>query len=538
MVPEEWKAQVQPALLLSLALLLCLEICWCLWRRDKGRRRPPGPFAWPLVGNAMQLGKSPHLTFSRMARRYGDLFQIRLGGRDIVVLNGEATIRQALLQHSAKFAGRPDFASFRLVSGGKSMAFGQYNVQWKVHRRLALSAVRSFSTADARARHVLEYHVQGEARQLLRVFLRLGADGQHFQPCPELTVAAANVMCALCFGRRYSHDDQEFRRLLGRTYRFGRTVGAGSLVDVMPWLQSFPNPVRSLYRDFQQLNREFFEFVRSKVEQHRRTYHPGTTRDMSDAFIHALDGDKLAQEGLSPEHAEGSVTDILGASQDTTSTALSWILFHLIQFPQLQAKLQRDIDQVVGRDRLPRAQDKARLPFLEAFLYEIMRFTSFVPMTIPHATTSPVDINGYHIPQDTVVFINQWSVNHDCDKWKDPGTFQPGRFLNADGSINKDLTSSVMIFSVGKRRCIGEQLSKIQIFLFTAILVHQCTFEANPAEKLSMDCHYGLTVKPVSFTVLVRLRDKFVQETAEADGDGQPSETTACRTATTLHTQS
>ncbi|XP_072120915.1 cytochrome P450 1C2 [Mobula birostris] len=515
---EDWNQQVQPFLLVSLFLLACLEACRWMRCGARDRRHPPGPFAWPLVGNAMQLGKSPHLTFSRMARRYGDLFQIRLGRRDIVVLNGEATIRQALLQHSAQFAGRPDFASFRQVAGGRSMPFGRYSRQWKAHRRLEQSAVRFFSTADGQARRLFEHHVQAEARSLLRVFLRLGAGGRHFQPCPELKVAAANVMCALCFGHRYSHDDEEFRQMLVRIDRFGRAVGAGSLVDTMPWLQTFPNPVRSVYRDFQQLNNEFFEFVRSKVEQHRCTYRPGTTRDMSDALIGALEGDRPAKEALSREHVEGSITDILGASQDTTSTALSWVLFHLIQFPQLQARLQRDIDEVVGRDRLPGAHDKARLPYLEAFLYEILRFTSFVPMTIPHATTSPVDIKGYHIPQDTVVFINQWSVNHDSDKWKDPSTFDPGRFLNTDGTINRDLTSSVMAFSVGKRRCIGEQLSKIEIFLFTAILVHQCTFEANPSEKLSMDGDYGLTIRPTSFTVLVRLRDKFI------DTETPPSE--------------
>ncbi|XP_067895752.1 cytochrome P450 1C2 [Heterodontus francisci] len=508
---EDWKLRLQPALLLSLLLLACLEGCRWLreWRRRQGRRSPPGPFAWPLVGNAMQLGSSPHLTFTKMARRYGDLFQIRLGSHDIVVLNGEATIRQALLQHNAQFAGRPDFASFRLVSGGKSMAFGRYSSQWQLHRRLAHSTVRAFSTANSQTKKLFEQHVVSEACDLIQVFLRLGASGRHFEPSHQLVVATANVMCALCFGRRYSHDDLEFRKLLGRNDKFGQTVGAGSLVDAMPWLQAFPNPVRSVYQDFKQLNREFFEFVRDKIVQHRATYQAGTTRDMSDAFIDVIEHGKLAEGGLSKEHVEGSVTDILGAGQDTTSTALSWILFHLVQFPQLQSRLQQDIDKVVGRERLPGVEDKARLPYLEAFIYEIMRFTSFVPMTIPHATTAHVDINGYHIPKDTVVFINQWSVNHDQHKWRDPGTFEPSRFLKEDGSINRDLASRVMIFSAGKRRCIGEQLSKMQMFLFTAILLHQCNFEANPSEELSMDCSYGLTIKPVSFTMLVKLRDKY-----------------------------
>ncbi|XP_034153117.1 cytochrome P450 1B1-like [Esox lucius] len=506
-IMKEWSGQVQPALVASFVFLFCLEAC--LWVRNlRLKRRLPGPFAWPVVGNAMQLGQMPHITFSKLAKKYGNVYQIRLGCNDIVVLNGETAIREALVQHSTAFAGRPDFVSFRMISGGRSITFTNYSKQWKMHRRIAQSTVRAFSSSNSQTKKTFERHVLGESMDLVHVFLRMSADGQYFNPSHEFTVAAANVICALCFGKRYGHDDIEFSTLLGRMDKFGETVGAGSLVDVMPWLQNFPNPVRSVYQNFKHLNEEFFAFVKEKVVQHRETFNPGVTRDMSDAFINGIEHGK--DSGLTKDFVEGTVTDLIGAGQDTMSTILQWILLLLIKYPNIQTRLQEQIDKVVGRDRLPNMEDKASLAYLDAVIYETMRYTSFVPLTIPHSTTSDVTIEGLHIPKDTVVFINQWSVNHDPLKWRDPHIFDPSRFLDENGVLDKDLTNSVMIFSTGKRRCIGNQIAKVEIFLFIAILLHQCTFESNPSEALSLDCSYGLTLKPLHYTITTKLRGKLL----------------------------
>ncbi|XP_065585290.1 cytochrome P450 1B1 [Cyrtonyx montezumae] len=502
-----------PPLQSSLLLLLCLLAAVHLGklllqrrrRRRQGQRRaPPGPFPWPLIGNAAQLGSAPHLSFARLASTYGAVFQLRLGRWPVVVLNGESAIRQALVRQGAAFAGRPAFPSFRLVSGGRSLAFGGYSELWKLHRRAAHATVRAFSTGSPATRRLLERHLLGEARALVALLVRGSAGGAFLDPSRVLLVAVANVMSALCFGRRYSHGDGEFLRLVGRNEQFGRAVGAGSLVDALPWLRRFPSPVRAAYRAFRDLNRDFYGFVRGKFLQHQRSLRPGAApRDMMDAFIRL----QREQPRLQLEHVPATVTDIFGASQDTLSTALLWLLIFLIRYPEVQAKMQEEVDRIVGRDRLPCAEDQPHLPYIMAFLYESMRFSSFVPVTIPHATTTNTFIMGYLIPKDTVIFVNQWSVNHDPAKWSNPEDFDPSRFLDENGFINKDLTSSVMIFSMGKRRCIGEELSKVQLFLFTSILVHQCHFTANPNEDPKMDYTYGLTIKPKPFTLNVTLRD-------------------------------
>ncbi|NXP53381.1 CP1B1 protein, partial [Heliornis fulica] len=444
----------------------------------------------------------PHLALGQMANRYGAVFQLQLGCRRVVVLNGEAAIRRALVSSGTHFAGRPDFPSFELVSGGRSVAFRSCSPSWRARRRLAHAALRARSTAAE-----VERHVVAEAGDLIRLFLQHSRGGTYFEPSPLLVVANANVLCALCFGRRYDHADSEFTALLGRNDRFGQTVGAGSMVDVLPWLLHFPNPVRRIFRDFQALNRELHSFVRTKVAQHRQTFDPHTLRDISDVMIAAVERGDRPPEGLGPEDVEGAMTDIFGAGQDTTSTALSWVLLLLLKHPRLQRDLQAQLDQVVGRSRLPTAEDRPHLPLLEAFIYETLRYSSFVPITIPHATTDDVELEGFHIPKGTVVFINQWSVNNDSSKWPNPQRFDPTRFLDAQQRLDHDQASRVMIFSAGHRRCIGDQLSKLQLFLFTAILLHQCSFHANPAELLTMDFIHGLALRPRPFTVTVRQRD-------------------------------
>jgi len=162
---------------------------------------------------------------------------------------------------------------------------------------------------------------------------------------------------------------------------------------------------------------------------------------------------------------------------------------------------------VVNRQRLPTVADQPSLPYVMAFVYEVLRFSSFVPLTIPHCTTADTTIMGYAVPKDTVVFVNQWSINRDRALWSEPDAFEPQRFLHADGSLNKDLTSAVLIFSLGKRRCIGEDLSKMQLFLFTSLLVHQCHIRSDPAKPPKIEYIYGLTLKPLPYSIAVELRD-------------------------------
>ncbi|XP_076830663.1 cytochrome P450 1B1 [Brachyhypopomus gauderio] len=506
MIADATQLSTRNVLLISVVVLVGIRLLSCLLQHGSAHTLP-GPFSWPIIGNAAQLGHAPHIYFSQMARKYGEVFQIRLGSKPVVVLNGDA-IRQALITKGADFAGRPDFQSFKFVSAGRSMAFGNYSEHWKMHRKVTQTTLRTLTTRNIHTKQTFENHIVSEVQELINIFLRETQKTKHFQPNHYLVVSIANIMSALCFGNRYSYDDLEFQQMVGRNDRFTKTVGAGSIVDVMPWLQYFPNPIKTLYGQFKELNDEFYEFMRVKVVEHRKTIESSFIRDMTDAFIVALERGLGGSPGvfLDKEYVTPTIVDIFGASQDTLSTALQWLLLVLVRYPDVQKRLQDEVDKVVGRSRLPTIQDQPRLPYVMALIYEVMRFTSFIPLTIPHCTTTNTSINGKLVAKGTVVFINQWSMNHDPKKWDQPEIFNPLRFLDEDGALNKDLTSSVLIFSTGKRRCIGEELSKMLLFLFTTFMAHQCDFTVEKPPP--MDYLYGLTLKPSYFQVAVTLREK------------------------------
>lgn len=316
----------RPLIVACAALLLSFH----LWRRLR-QRSIPGPLPWPVIGNVAQMGKAPHLYFSRMAKKYGDVFQIKLGCRNVVVLNGDC-IKQALVKQGPEFAGRPDFTSFTYVSGGDSIAFNTNSDWWKMHRKVAQSTVRMFSTGNLHTKKTFEHHVVCEVKELLQLFVEKTKENQYFEPMTDLVVSTANIMSAVCFGKRYTYEDEEFKQVVGRNDQFTQTVGAGSIVDVMPWLQYFPNPIKTIFDNFKQLNLEFNLFIRDKVIEHRKTIQSSTIRDMTDACIAALDQlrDKMGIS-LEKDYVIPTLADVFGASQDTLSTALQWIVLILVK---------------------------------------------------------------------------------------------------------------------------------------------------------------------------------------------------------------
>ena len=104
------------------------------------------------------------------------------------------------------------------------------------------------------------------------------------------------------------------------------------------------------------------------------------------------------------------------AGTETTMTTLQWAFALMCEYPEVQNKVAEELDQVIGRERLPSIDDRGKMPYTEATLYEIFRFGSVVPFGVPHSTTEDVVLCKFYLENNTwfssVLPCMYWRIIH------------------------------------------------------------------------------------------------------------------------------
>ncbi|KAJ8297795.1 hypothetical protein KUTeg_024326 [Tegillarca granosa] len=159
----------------------------------------------------------------------------------------------------------------------------------------------------------------------------------------------------------------------------------------------------------------------------------------------------------------------------------------LISRPDVQHKVQDEVDRIVGHDRLPSVSDKSSMPYTEAVIFETLRLISHLPIGVPHVNLEDAKIVGYDIEKGSMIFsymkilINTWNIHLSGKVFKDPYNFCPERFLGPDGHMapaDSPVRQGFLAFGIGKRACIGEIFARNRIFLFLASMMQHFTFES------------------------------------------------------------
>ncbi|EEB95205.1 hypothetical protein MPER_05862 [Moniliophthora perniciosa FA553] len=96
------------------------------------------------------------------------------------------------------------------------------------------------------------------------------------------------------------------------------------------------------------------------------------------------------------------------AGGETTAVALYMFFLMMCLHPDVQRRAQAEIDEVVGRDRLPTFEDKDKMPYLEALTKEVLRQHVPVPTGLPHSTTEDDIHDGWYIPKGSLILANIW----------------------------------------------------------------------------------------------------------------------------------
>lgn len=468
----------------------------------KKYRLPPGPFALPLIGNyEFFTDKKLHKTLFKLSQKYGPVLRVHLGPSRWIVLNNIEVVTEAMIKKGADFADRPYIPSIdEFTQGSKDIAFGKYGPTWKFHRKIAGKALRQYLVGGH-----LETIVHEACEKVFKV---MSAEQKAFDPAKCCDFLVFNILCAICFGKTYEIDDDEFLLIMKLDNDLLEKFGTGVIEDIIPYLRDVC-PTRR-YRDIMKDAKQFISIMEKKYKEHLYTFDKDNIRDFTDSLILAR---KEAEEEDDPEllsqitetHLVQTLMDIFFAGVDTSRMTINWAIMHMASLPEIQAKVQEELDRVVGTSRLPGISDRSKLNYTEATLHESMRVNMAATIGVPHKTTCDTSVGGYDIPKGTTVMINHYALHRDPNFWKDPETFDPARFLDSDGKLSAK-PESWLPFSAGRRVCLGESVAKPELVLILACLLQKFKIKLPPGATVKFESNVAFEVMPDKYEILVEER--------------------------------
>uniref|UniRef100_A0A0B6ZR23 Uncharacterized protein n=1 Tax=Arion vulgaris TaxID=1028688 RepID=A0A0B6ZR23_9EUPU len=257
---------------------------------------------------------------------------------------------------------------------------------------------------------------------------------------------------------------------------FNDTFGTGSArsMDFLPWLFSLQCQKYSQQLQAALKLRDDFWNQELQLLKKRRESDCIVQRIMS-----LISDPRGKQFDVLEVTAKEVFTNLILAGTDTTATALTCLLLVFLHHPNVQENMWTELRNQVGETRLAALTDRSHLPYVQAVLLELLRYTSHVPLAVPHYTTRDTSVLGIPVPKDMTVYINLWSLHHDSQDWPEPWTFKPERFLDDSGyllPVNHPVRRKLMTFGAGRRVCLGEALAKNRLFLFATALVQHFKF--------------------------------------------------------------
>lgn len=380
----------------------------------------------------------------------------------LLLVSDPKIFRDLMIARGSDFSERAETAVQNCYSKkGQSISFSQPNKTWKTLRKLGHASLKIYDKGLDR--------IETISMEMLNDMFDTFANqnGEPFDPMTQLTFATMNIASILITGKNYSIDSdifKNFRKLQIATFDLLSRRTQGAIMDAFPWLSHFYDLLAEPGQRFHKAAADLFNLV--EIES-RKAEEEGFDLSYGSILLKAVERSEITSL-----NAQLATADILLGGASTTSNTMYAYINILIHHPKIQKKLQDEIDEVVGNRQVV-LDDREKLPYHQAALLEILRYTSAAPFGIPHRANKDTTINGKFVPGKTRIFFLHYALQHDEDLFPEPFSFKPERFLDDQGNIvpaDHPNRRNLFIFGAGPRVCFGEPLAKSRLFLFLASL--------------------------------------------------------------------
>ncbi|XP_005419041.1 cytochrome P450 2J6-like isoform X2 [Geospiza fortis] len=451
---------VSEVLVFFVLSLLLIEFLKLQWMR---RHFPPGPTPYPFFGNLLQMNfKIHHEHLKKMAKIHGNIFTLWISNTPVIVLQGFQAVKEGLTAHAEDVAGRPESRIFQILTHGNGVLFSNGHL-WKQQRRFGMATMRKMGLGKKKK----DYLLQEEAAHLVEYLQK-------------------------------TNDDENFHRLIESFDTLAAFLNSISfyMYELSPWLAGHFLPSVKKMKSC----RDFVEALLVKeLEIHKGKRKLDENQHFIDYYLDEIDKTKGdADATYDEENLIQTVADLFVAGIETTATTLLWALLYMVIYPDIQEKVQKELDAVVGCSHVFCYEDRKRLPYTNAVIHEIQRYSNILLIALPRMSVKDTELLGYRIPKNTVVLSNIDSVLADPGKWETPDQFNPGHFLDKDGNfVNRE---AFLPFAIGHRVCMGELLARMELFIVFSTLLQAFTFTLPEGVKeVNTKFVFGSTMKPLPY---------------------------------------
>uniref|UniRef100_A0A4X2MBM2 Cytochrome P450 family 2 subfamily B member 6 n=1 Tax=Vombatus ursinus TaxID=29139 RepID=A0A4X2MBM2_VOMUR len=416
----------------------------------------------------------------QLSIKYGPVYTFHLGSRSCVVIAGYQALKETLIDRAEKFGGHGEFPAVQMWSHGDGTVYGK-GERWKQLRRFPISTLKNAGMG----KRSLEERMREEARHLCEEFQNTGGESAPFDPTFFLSCAGSNIISSLVFGDHFAYDDPKFLELMALINGNWRIMSSfwGQLLFIFPKITGLlPGPHRQIFRNSLKLE----AFVNNREAKNRNFLDPANPRDYIDCLLIKMEQEKNnPQSHFNAQTLSKIAVNLFFPGTGTVSSTLRYGLLMLLKHPDVEARLHEEIDEVIGPSWLPSMEDRAKMPYMDAVIHEIQRFADIVPMSVPHTVTRPTTFHGYHLPKDLNIIPLLRTAHFDHTQFKDPEKFNPEHFLDEQGRFNKN--EAFLIFSAGKRLCLGEGLALTELFIFLTSLLQRFSLSIDgPRDALDL----------------------------------------------------
>ncbi|KAF5344737.1 hypothetical protein D9758_015298 [Tetrapyrgos nigripes] len=457
---------------------------------------PPGPKGLPLIGSLFKVMRDKSTKprwrkYLDMGKTHiSDIIYINVLGDRTIVLNSAAAVTEILERRSGIYSSRPPAYMLKDLSGrvASSMplqASNQFDCI-KAGTGTLLTWITPMNGVSLWHRlHRKTFHQYFQPRVLPRyhpvqrrlVFEFLNSlVNPSYDGCPAGYVRhyASSIILRVVYGITSQEDRDHYVRLADRAVQgIVHTGNHGSfLVDYFPLLKHIPT-----WMPGATFKRQAKVWKHSALELRDAPWEKLAASNSIETAIPCFVTENIEKFSSDMHRMQETIKNCAGmayiAASDTSVSLILTAILHLLHNPDVQSKAQQELDEVIGKARLPDFGDREKLPYIEAIMIEALRIHPVLPLSVPHYSIEDDVYQGYFIPKGTTVIGNAAAVLHDEIVYPEPYKFKPDRWMKQEG---KELPPSSLLygFGYGRRECPGKHFALDTVWLAIAGILSTC----------------------------------------------------------------